>query len=280
MTEENGVTLMLTISPSVDVADDVASLEVKRDSVDVSTLRSLSTPKRVELLAEVIDSEPASISELANMLDRSYPRVHDDVTLLQDHGLLSLESGSSRGSKPVFNSKISQFVAPEKRSLDGLGTDLVEGIPGEQSENTEETHSQVRPDQETREHQETLSEWCSKAKDLEGVSDEYQRGDVVWVENGPNHGRALALLSHSLPATADRVAGVELTLDVENADSPDLIDVEDWKVGGPGTMVAARPWVVENVHPDGIEKRVGALSHGVTNDLSVRMQVFLGPARR
>lgn len=56
----------------------------------VSALRKILTDRRLELLQVLMDTDgaAASISALAETLDRDYRTVHDDVTLLSDYGLL------------------------------------------------------------------------------------------------------------------------------------------------------------------------------------------------
>ena len=56
----------------------------------VTDLRKILTDRRLELLQELINTDGAadSITALANNLDRDYSTVHDDVTLLSEHGLL------------------------------------------------------------------------------------------------------------------------------------------------------------------------------------------------
>lgn len=77
----------------------------------VSDLREILTDRRFELLQELmaIDGAADSISALAETLDRDYRTVHDDVSLLADHGLLFIvEDG--RAKRP--------FVPYERIHLD------------------------------------------------------------------------------------------------------------------------------------------------------------------
>jgi predicted transcriptional regulator len=65
----------------------------------VGELRKMLTDRRIELLQVLLVTEGAaeSISALAEELDRDYRAVHDDVSLLADHGLLFLiEEGQSK----------------------------------------------------------------------------------------------------------------------------------------------------------------------------------------
>lgn len=56
----------------------------------VGNLRKILTNRRIELLQYLIDIDGAaeSITAVANELERDYRTVHDDVSLLADHGLL------------------------------------------------------------------------------------------------------------------------------------------------------------------------------------------------
>ena len=56
----------------------------------VDQLREILTERRIELLRALIaiDGAAESISALADALDRDYRPVHDDVTLLDRHGLI------------------------------------------------------------------------------------------------------------------------------------------------------------------------------------------------
>jgi len=56
----------------------------------VTDLRKILTDRRLEILQKLIDTDGAaeSITALAAALDRDYSTVHDDVTLLADHGML------------------------------------------------------------------------------------------------------------------------------------------------------------------------------------------------
>ena len=56
----------------------------------VAELRKILTDRRLELLQALtnIDGAAESISALADVLDRDYRTVHDDVTMLEDYGLV------------------------------------------------------------------------------------------------------------------------------------------------------------------------------------------------
>jgi Predicted transcriptional regulator len=65
----------------------------------VGNLRKVLTNRRIELLQCLIDIDGAaeSITAVANELERDYRTVHDDVSLLTDHGLLFIiDEGQSK----------------------------------------------------------------------------------------------------------------------------------------------------------------------------------------
>jgi len=67
--------------------------------VTVGELRTILTDRRIELLRALlaIGGAAESISALADDLGRDYRAVHDDVSLLADHGLLFVvEEGRSK----------------------------------------------------------------------------------------------------------------------------------------------------------------------------------------
>jgi predicted transcriptional regulator len=70
----------------------------------VGDLRKILTDRRLELLQLLmaIDGAAESISALATDLDRDYSTVHDDVSLLDDYGLVFVveEDGSKRPYLP------------------------------------------------------------------------------------------------------------------------------------------------------------------------------------
>ena len=88
----------------------------------VEELRKILTDRRIELLRALMATEGAaeSISALAEALDRDYRTVHDDVSLLADHGLVFIvEDGQSK--RP--------YLPYERIHLD---VELVGGQPGEE----------------------------------------------------------------------------------------------------------------------------------------------------
>ena len=72
----------------------------------IGELRKILTDRRIELLRELMTTDGAaeSISALAETLDRDYRPVHDDVTLLEDYGLLFVvDEGQSKRPYLPYN---------------------------------------------------------------------------------------------------------------------------------------------------------------------------------
>ena len=69
---------------------------------DPTRLRKLLTVRRVELIRSIMDSQPESIKQLADRLERGTRQVHDDVHLLEEFGIVHLEDGEGRARKPTI----------------------------------------------------------------------------------------------------------------------------------------------------------------------------------
>ncbi len=63
----------------------------------VEELRRILTEKRLELLLAVTRHRPASVNELAGLLERDYKNVSTDITLLERLGLVRLEAKGGKG---------------------------------------------------------------------------------------------------------------------------------------------------------------------------------------
>jgi len=88
----------------------------------VGELRKILTDRRIELLQALMNTDGAaeSISALADALERDYRTVHDDVSLLENYGLLFVvDEGQSK--RP--------YVPYQRIHLD---VELVAGEPGEE----------------------------------------------------------------------------------------------------------------------------------------------------
>jgi predicted transcriptional regulator len=67
---------------------------------DPERIQRLLTPRRLELLRSVMENPPGSIRQLAERLERNVSDVHDDVTLLEEYGIMKLEQ-DGRAKRPV-----------------------------------------------------------------------------------------------------------------------------------------------------------------------------------
>lgn len=56
------------------------------------TVDRLFSKNRLEILKTIINQKPASISELAQMINRDYKGVHSDVKFLSDSGLINFQN--------------------------------------------------------------------------------------------------------------------------------------------------------------------------------------------
>lgn len=86
---------------SVDRAEAGEDVGPARIAIDPDGLRRLLTPRRLELIRTIMAESPGSISELADLADRSYPVVYDDVELLADIGVVVMQR-EGRGKRPVI----------------------------------------------------------------------------------------------------------------------------------------------------------------------------------
>ncbi len=77
----------------------------ERDTIGVSDFKELKTllsPKRLELLKVIKEQEPASIKELAQLVGRNVRNVHRDLVLLEAVGLVKLNR-KGKEVKPVVD---------------------------------------------------------------------------------------------------------------------------------------------------------------------------------
>lgn len=75
-------------------------------------LSRLLSPKNLELLETISEHEPESIREAAQLVDRDYKQVHQNLAELEDIGVIEFEGGGSgRAKKP-------------KLAYDGLEIDI------------------------------------------------------------------------------------------------------------------------------------------------------------
>lgn len=71
-----------------------------RISLQPDTLRRLLTPRRLELVEQLLAEPVESIQDLADRVDRSYPSVHEDLELLADIGVIVFRR-RGRANQPI-----------------------------------------------------------------------------------------------------------------------------------------------------------------------------------
>lgn len=64
-------------------------------------IREMLTEKRLELMKAIMEKEPESITELAEILDRGIKEVHNDLSLLEKNNIVFFEK-QGRKKKPVI----------------------------------------------------------------------------------------------------------------------------------------------------------------------------------
>lgn len=90
-------------------------IEATQDGVDLDDARPvlnfesytelsrLLSPKNLELLEAIGNGEPASIREAAELVDRDYKQVHQNLTELADIGIIEFSGGGpGRAKQPIL----------------------------------------------------------------------------------------------------------------------------------------------------------------------------------
>jgi predicted transcriptional regulator len=85
---------------AVDAGEDVEAQPPVLSVESIETLGRIFRPTNLELLGAIVDHEPASIRELARVVDRHPPEVLDNVHELEDYGLVELRD-EGRAKRPV-----------------------------------------------------------------------------------------------------------------------------------------------------------------------------------
>ena len=102
-------TLRLTVESAGDIFDqardqlatDGVADEAVRSFESIADVRQLLTDRRVEVMRAIMTDTPASISDLADRLDRNYADVHGDVQVLAEHHIVYFET-DGRSKRPVI----------------------------------------------------------------------------------------------------------------------------------------------------------------------------------
>lgn len=71
---------------------------------DFATLGKVLTGSRLEILAAIRKERPASIQQLAKIVERDFKNVYADVKFLEEFGLIDLNNrGARKASAPTVN---------------------------------------------------------------------------------------------------------------------------------------------------------------------------------
>jgi len=85
---------------------------------DLETFGRIFRGTNLELLEAIVDTEPASIRELADAVDRHPPDVLANVRELEDYGLLELEQDGRAKRPVVWYDEIDADIPLGDRSVD------------------------------------------------------------------------------------------------------------------------------------------------------------------
>ena len=86
-------------------------------------LSRLLSQKNLELLDAIFESEPESIREAADLVNRDYKQVHRNLSELEDIGVIKFEDGGSgRAKKPILAYDGLEIDIPFAGSKDSVGT--------------------------------------------------------------------------------------------------------------------------------------------------------------
>ena len=99
LTRRTNVARSTSVTSPPTVSDESESPPAAVSFASIDQLREILTECRIELLRALIaiDGAAESISTLANVLARDYRPVHDDVTILDRHGLIFIvEEGRTK----------------------------------------------------------------------------------------------------------------------------------------------------------------------------------------
>ncbi|MFB6293023.1 MAG: transcriptional regulator [Halonotius sp.] len=79
--------------------EDLDDVQPVLNFASYAELSRLLSPKNLELLETIATSNPASISEAAELVDRDYKQVHRNLTELDAIGVIELEGGGPGKAK-------------------------------------------------------------------------------------------------------------------------------------------------------------------------------------
>lgn len=112
------------LEESLDRLDEGEDVEHRPSVLSVESIETLGRifrPTNLELLGAIREHEPESIRELARRVDRHPPEVHDNVTELEDYGLVELVD-EGRARRPLVWYDELDVDVPLPRSTSDLDT--------------------------------------------------------------------------------------------------------------------------------------------------------------
>lgn len=121
-------TLRLTVGTADEVFDrvletvDEEAKEAVRTFEAASELRELLTDRRLELMQSIMAASPASITALADRLERNYADVHADVELLAAHRIVYFER-DGQAKRPIIPYETIEFDVTITAADSGPSTD-------------------------------------------------------------------------------------------------------------------------------------------------------------
>lgn len=117
------------LEDTIAAIDDDENVDPKPSRLSIESLATfgrLFRPTNLELLEAIVEHEPASIRELARIVDRHPPEVTENAHELADYGLIELEK-KGRAKQPTVWYDTFEFSGDVP--LQGLDTDSDTPIP-------------------------------------------------------------------------------------------------------------------------------------------------------
>ncbi|WP_436929888.1 helix-turn-helix domain-containing protein [Halosimplex halobium] len=107
---------------AVDAGEEPSARPSRLSVESLETFGRIFRPVNLELLEAIAEHEPASIRELARLVDRHPPEVTDNVTELADYGLVELREEGSAKRPTIWYDSIEFSGDVALRGLDDGGS--------------------------------------------------------------------------------------------------------------------------------------------------------------
>lgn len=92
---------------AIDAGDDVSASPSRLTVESLGTFNRVFRPTNLELLQAIAEHEPDSIRQLARLVDRHPPEVTENVTELENYGLIEVETDGRAKRPRVWYDEIS-----------------------------------------------------------------------------------------------------------------------------------------------------------------------------